>query len=278
MTAAILAVVSALGYGAGDFIGGRSSTKTPEMVVIAASQLVGLVMVLAMAVVMGGEPTPADLFFGGLGGQFGFMGLVFLYRGIARGQAVVVAPISAIVAALLPVIVGLITGSRPGIWAWIGVGLAFPAVALVSGVARIRSGAVTTEAILFGVAAGVGFGLLFTAYAQTSIDSGVWPLVASRVASIVVLGIIIGVRSLATDGVRDIVGPIFWIGVLDMAGNLGFTLAAQRGDLVLVTMLTALYPAVTVVLARVVDNNLITRPQGIGLGLAVIAAGLLGLG
>ncbi len=278
MTAVFLAVLSALGYGSADFIGGRTSSKTPEMVVIAASQVVGLAVAVATATAFGGEPTPRDLLFGVIGGQFGFFGLIFLYRGIARGQAAVVAPISAVVGALLPVIVGTLTGSRPGTVAWVGVVLAFPAVALVSGIARVRVGERNIEAVTLGLLAGLGFGLLFAAYGQTGVDSGVWPVVASRVASVVVLTILIRVRNLSTDGIGAARLPIFWIGVLDLVGNLGFLLASQRGDLVLVTMLTSLYPAITVVLARLIDHQPITGPQGFGLGLAVVAAGLLGLG
>ncbi|MPZ53723.1 MAG: EamA family transporter [Acidimicrobiia bacterium] len=278
MIAAILALVSALGFGTADFIGGRNSSKTHEMVVIAASQVVGLVLVVVAALTLGGEPTALDLVYGVVGGQFGFFGLIFLYRGIARGDTAVVAPLSAVVGALIPVVVGVLTGSRPGLVTWLGVVVAVPAVALVSGVARLRNRTVTSEALTNGLLAGLGFGLLFAVFGQTSIESGVWPVAASRVGSVVVLAILIRMRGISAKGVSAIYLPILWIGVLDLLGNLGFVLGTQRGDLVLVTMLTSLYPAVTVVLARFVDDHPITRPQTIGLGLAVVAATLLGLG
>ena len=130
----LLAFCSAVVYGVGDWFGGRASRRQPSMVVAAVGQAVSLVLVVVAVVVMGtARPDSATWVWGAFGGIVGALGIAGLYHGFAHGDISVVAPVSAVVGVVLPVVVGLALGERPSPLAFVGIGLAVVAVALVSG-------------------------------------------------------------------------------------------------------------------------------------------------
>jgi len=284
--AVVLGLAAALVYGAADFTGGMATKRTPAMAVVVLSQLAGLV-VLAVALPLLGTPVPpsGDLAVGAAAGIAGGIGVTLLYRGLAIGRMSVVAPITAVGAACLPVGVGLLRGERPGLLALIGVAVALVAVVAVSaspapspssGGSRVRRGG-PPAGLLEAVLAGLAFGAFFVILAEVSEEAGMWPLLAGRTSVVVV-----GVAALLT-GTRLRPAPselprIALAGVLDMAANVLYVLAAQVGLLSLVAVLVSLYPASTVLLARLVLGERLGRLQIGGVGLAVAGAALIALG
>lgn len=272
----ILAGIAALGYGVGDFLGGSASRRIHVGSTLLWAHLVGFALLLAWMPVDGGHPIPSDLAAGAAAGLFGMSGLLFLYSGLARGRAAVVAPAAAVVGALVPVAVGAGTGTMPGRLGWVGVAVALPAIYLVStveGVPRRAAG------LGHGAAAGAFFGGYFVSLAQASSESGMWPLVASRGLSVAILT---GVALLASrpwlSWPPGRVGvTVMGVGVLDLVGNIGYLLAANVASLVVVAVVASLYPAVTVVMARFVYREHLSGSQVLGLLLGVVAVACFSL-
>lgn len=223
---------------------------------------------------MSTSPGAGDLVAGSIAGVFGMVGLAFLYTGLARGRAAVVAPTAAVAGAVIPVVAGVFLGERPGVAAWVGVAVAMPAIVIASsveGVARRSAG------LGYGLAAGAFFGGYFVALAASSAGSDMWPLIASRGTSVVVLSLLALVT--ARQWLAVPTGRAGWavlgVGVLDLVGNVGFLLATKVGSLVVVSVVASLYPAVTVVISRFVYDEHLSKRQIAGLALSLAAVGLL---
>ncbi len=267
----ILAGLSALMYGTGDFCGGLASRKQPTVVVLFFSQLVGLAGALVAALALGQVlPRPADLLWGIAAGVTGTAGLAALYRALASTLVAVASPVAAVTGAVIPVLLGIAAGERPGTLAWVGIGLAVPAIALLAGgPAGKAGGGVVRRAALLGTAAGVGFGLDFFCISRTSHESGLWPLAAARVATITLVSVfaLVGRRSLRprTDGLA----VLLLAGALDMGANIAFLLAARMGLLTITAVITSLYPGPTVILAMIVFREKLTVARALGLLLAL---------
>ena len=278
--AVALGLLVAVTYGAADFLGGFASRRAPVTSVVVVSQLVGVPLLAVLALFSGGEPTIENVGLGAAAGVAGGLGLTALYRGLATGRMSVVAPVTAVGAAALPVLWGLGAGERPSPLAAVGVACALFAVVFVSRIpgdeARAAGG---LHVLLLAALAGVGFGVVFIVLAETGDNGGIWPLLAARGTSMTMLaaGSLVSGRSLDPGGWPS-VRIIAATGVLDMAANALYVYAAQRGLISLVAVLSSLYPAATVVLARVVLHERLGRLQTAGLGLAaggvmLIAAG-----
>jgi drug/metabolite transporter (DMT)-like permease len=278
--AALLALASAGVFGAADFLGGMASRRWSALPVAAVSQLVGLVAVLAAVLVLPGDPTPADLAVGALGGLAGSAGLILLYRGLATGPMNVVAPVTAALAAIVPAAVGFALGERPGPGALAGVALAIGAITLISreepgagrtgprAAARLRAGLVSA------LLAGIGFGGFFALLEQTSAGSGLWPLVGARLAAVPVFAALLLTRRPALPDRRALMVALL-AGLLDMTANVLYVLAVRGGLLTLVAVLTSLYPVSTVLLARFVLGERLRRPQLTGLAFAAVGVALI---
>ncbi len=271
--AVVLALASAAVYGAADFLGGLASRRAPVLAVVALSQLAGLLALVALLPWLGGDADAADLVWGAAAGLAGAAGLVVFFRTLARGVMSVVAPVTAVTAAALPVVVGLAGGERVGTWAAVGIALALVAVLLVSAEEGLgRLGRARTAGVLPALVAGSAFGLFFVLLDGTSADAGLTPLVPARLASIVLVLIVSGVgrQPLRTD--RRALPLIALSGVGDMTANALFLLATQEGGrLAIVGVLASLYPVSTVVLAQLVLRERLVRVQLGGLVVAVAA-------
>lgn len=284
--AAVLALASAVVYGAADFLGGFATRRSPTLAVAATSQVAGLVLLLTVLPLLPGEPIPADIRWGAMAGFMGGGGLALFYRALARGTMSVVAPVTATTSAAVPFLAGIILGERPSALALVGIGVALVAIGLISGAAapfpvprpaswwqrwRPRS----LHGLAGAVGAGLAFGLFFVLIERVDPASGLWPLIGARGGSLLlfVLAAALTRRSLRprTADLR-VIGAA---GSLDMAANVLFLLAVQRGLLSIVAVLTALYPATTVVLAHLVLHERLARPQQVGLGLAACAVALI---
>ncbi len=277
--AVVLALASAVVYGAADFLGGLASRRTSVFGVVAMSQLVGLVALLALLPWLGGPVGPTDLASGAAAGLAGAAGLVVFFRALAGGVMSVIAPITAVTAAAVPVLVGLLAGDRIGPWAAVGIALALAAVVLVSaegGLSALRTA--RPASVVPALVAGAAFGLFFVLLDRTSQTSGLTPLVAARVTSValVVVVAVAGRRSLRVT--RAALPLVALSGIGDMSANALFLLATQQeGQLAITGVLASLYPVTTVLLAQALLRERLVGAQVAGLGAAVVAVVLITL-
>ena len=274
--AVLLSLAAALAYGLSDFVGGLASRRTSAWPVAFVGTAAAFVGALVLALVTDGSPTRADLAWGALAGVGTGAGGAFLYRGLAAGRMGVVAPISAVGAALLPVCVGVATGERPALLVWLGIAAAVPGIWLVS---REPGGSGDLAAgILDGVLAGLGFGLLFAAMGQVPEEAGFAPLALSQAVAMVCVALTaaaLGGRWLPHE--RSQAWGVV-AGLLATAAVVAFLLATQTGLLTVASVVTSLYPAITIALAAAVLRERIHASQGIGLLLCGVAVGLVAAG
>ena len=277
--AVLLALGSAVVYGTSDFLGGLASRKASVFGVVALSQVAGLVALLALLPWLGGPTGLADLAWGAAAGIAGAAALVLFFRTLASGVMSVVAPVTAVTAAAVPVLAGLLGGERIGVWSAIGIALALIAVVLVSaegGLAALR--AARPASIPPALAAGAGFGIFFVLLDRTGDDTGLTPLVAARLASValVIVLALLGRRPLRVG--RTALPLVVLSGVGDMTANSLFLLATQaHSQLAIVGVLASLYPVSTVVLAQVLLREKLVPAQLAGLASAFAAVVLITL-
>ncbi len=274
--AAVLALLSAVLFGAGDFFGGTAARRTHVLVVVAASHVIGLVMILAVAPVMADAVTGQDLVYGALAGLFGLLGIGCLYHCLGRGPMAIVAPTTAISNAVLPVLWGVAHGERLSAVNTAGVLLGLAAIGLVSGGTGIRrlvdAGRVPPTLVFEALLAGVGFAGFYIFMNATTEASTPWPLVSARFVS-AGLALLLLLRVGRSPIPRRAEGgaAVVFAGLLDMAANLAILLAIHRGLLSLTVVLSSLYPATTVILARTVLDERMSRNQVVGVAAALVA-------
>lgn len=275
----LLALSSAIVYGVADYCGGRASRFHPSAIVTVVGQVVSFVLI-SLAVLAIGTPFPstATMAWGLFAGAAGAIGLASLYYAFAAGAMTVVAPISAVAGAVLPVMVGVATGERPEVIAYVGIGLAIGAVALVSGAVGEHHSATPRSIMAIALLAGVGFGVLFVALDRTDPGSGLWPLVAARASSVPLLLAIVAVTGARVGTQRRGLRLAVVAGALDMAANVLYLAAVRDGLLSLVAVVSSLYPASTVMLAFAIDRERVNRWQVLGMVLAAVALVLVTLG
>ncbi|HYP22315.1 MAG TPA: DMT family transporter [Actinomycetota bacterium] len=281
--AILLGLAAALTYGAGDFVGGLVTRRAPLFTVVLLSQVAGTALLFAaVPFFVESGPTASALAWGGASGVAGSTGVLFLYRGLAAGRMSVVAPITSVEAAVVPVVWGLATGERPPALALVGVVVALAAVVLVAGfeprdVAEDEPDGPPRGRFAPGVAdalvAGVAFGAFFILLDGAGDETGLWPLVAGRTASFTILTVLVLVRRERIHAAPGTRVPIVAAGALDVAANLLYLLATREGLLSIVAVLTSLYPASTILLARIFLGERMGRLQ-VG-GLALAAAGVV---
>lgn len=277
----VLALVAAVGYGTADFVGGLTARRASPWAVALAGQLAGGLAMLAAGLTLPGQARPADFAWALVAGVGSAVGTVFLYRGLARGRMGVVAPVSGVGAALVPVFVGVSLGERLGTLTWIGVLVALPGIYFVS-----REVADGTDRSWGGIAdgalAGLGFGLLFVALAQVPESAGVLPLAANQgvgaVLTVTVAGLLRQPWVPRDRAGRRAVGWGAVGGLLGTAGTAAFLLASHSADLAVVGVLASLYPAVTVLLAATVLREPFRPSQGLGLLVCGASVGLVAVG
>ena len=275
----MLAALCAVTYGVADYCGGRASRSVASTVVTLLGQATSLVLVVAGVILIGTPLASAhDLWWGAAGGAAGGLALICFYRALSHGAMTVVAPTTAVVSAVLPVVVGVVQGERPSGAALVGIVLACLAVALVGGAIGTRHGHTSLTTVMLAVVAGVGFGFIFVAFARTADDSGLWPLVAARAASVPVVAVVIGVTRPGRGAIRAVVWLVGASGVLDMAANLFYLEASHRGLLSIVAVISSMYPVSTVCLAFGLDHERVSKSQAVGLACAATALALVSLG
>lgn len=282
--AVLLALVSAVAYGLSDFVGGFLSRRASAWSVAVVGQLSATACTAAIALTVPGDPDPADFAWALLAGLGSGAGTGFLYRGFSTGRMGVVAPVSAVGAAVVPVLAGTLAGERPTLLVWTGILAALPGIWLVASeprddLARLDPAppafAGLADGLVDGVLAGLGFGVLFAALGQVPDTAGLWPLTLAQAVSVpgVVL-IAVALRAAWVPRGRTVRWALL-AGPLGATATGAFLLASQRGYLTVAGVLASLYPATTVLLAALVLRERIHRAQGVGLGLCAIAVSLV---
>jgi drug/metabolite transporter (DMT)-like permease len=272
----VLAVVSAAFYGAADFLGGLTSKRADTIAVVVLSQFSGLMLVGAMLLLApAASYTRSDLLWGAAAGLTGGGGVAILYHALAIGTMAVVAPITAVCAVVIPVGVAVALGERPNMVTLAGIALAIVAIVLLSLSESAGERRHYARSVALALASGFVIGLFFVCLARTSRDAGLWPLLAARAVSVPFFAAIAlaGRRPMAMAPRVGLL--VISCGALDMLANLFYQLAAHRGPLSVVVTLASLYPASTVVLARVTLGERLTAAQALGVVCAMIAVAVI---
>lgn len=274
--AVLLALLSAVLYGAGDFVGGLTSRRASTLAVVFVSQFAGAVALLALLPLLpSATVVRADLIWGAFAGLAGGTGVALLYRALAIGTMSVVAPTTAVCAVVIPVAVSMLLGERPSSLSLTGVGIALLAIVLVgqaSAPAESTHHARAATALTIAIASGVAIGIFYLALARTSSAAGLWPLLAARGASAVIfvmMALVSGHGALRMP--RDVLPMAIACGMLDMTANALYLVATRGGPLSMIVTLASLYPASTVVLARLVLHERLSRLQIAGVAACLVA-------
>ncbi len=268
--------MAALTWGSGDFGGGLLVRRMPLFGVVLVSQLVGMAVALVLAIVRGeSAPLPADLGWAVLGGLAGGIGISALYQGLAIGRMGIVAPITGVIAAVIPVLAGVVLEGLPTPLVILGIGLAFLAVILVSRVADDRAG---PSGVGLALLAGIAIGGVGVAISQISDGHVFGPLTVLRASEALLIAAIVLIGRRAWRPNLRLSPALAGVGILDMAGNGAFILAVQAGSLAVAAVLSSLYPVTTVVLASIFLRERITPTHGTGIALAVAAIACIAAG
>ena len=268
----VFALSAACTYGVADYLGGRATRSLSAMTVTFLGQLAGFGVLLTV-VLVAGSPVPqgTDWLWSGCAGIVGSTGLLAFYRAMGSGYMTVAAPISAVTTAAVPVIVGLSTGERPGVWALVGIPLALVAIALVSDLFGPHHRRAPRVVVLMAFAAGCAFGSLFVFLDRTAEGTGLWPVVLMRVASIPYMALVIWRMKQKLKPAFAHKVPVFGSGILDSTANALYLVAVREGLMSLVAVIVSLYPATTLALATGIDKERVHRPQIVGIAIAAVA-------
>ncbi len=269
-------LASAMAWGAGDFAGGFASRRGSVLTVVLFSQMLGALLILGLAPAVAEQgPNGRQLFTGFLAGGFGVLGLTGLYRGLATGRMGLVAPLSAVVTAVIPMGVSFLVDGLPTAVRLVGLGVALAAVWQLSapgGTLQIQPGELRLSLL-----AGLGFGLFFILMDHASSEAILWPLLASKVGAVSVMLTLLLATGRLESPPRGQALFIVIAGILDAAGTAAFTVASHVGRLDVSTVLASLYPVTTILLAWLVFRERLDRRQWGGVVMAGAALVLIAL-
>jgi drug/metabolite transporter (DMT)-like permease len=288
----LLAIASAALYGAADFLGGLGSRRASSITIVASSQAAGLAaLLLVLPLLPPAFPLLSDFAWGAVAGLAGGIGVALLYRALAVGTMAVVAPTTAVCAVTIPVAAVALAGERLAAVTMAGIGLAMLAIVLVSRETPVRPGVagsslkrdevrtarsgVFAPGVSIALASGVAIGFFFLALARTETAAGMWPLVAARGVSVTLFGMIALARGIPLRMTAPVTRIAVGAGAVDMGANALYLVATRSAALSVVVTLASLYPASTVMLARVVLGERLNRWQIAGVSCALVAIGLI---
>jgi uncharacterized membrane protein len=274
----LFGLLAALSYGIGDFAAGVGSRRMGANLVAGIVQFFSLIaIIIGVFLFPGNGPSKHALLWGAVSGVGSAGGTIALYRGLAVGQMSVVSPLSAVTSAAVPVIVGLFLGDHLSTLAIIGIIIALPGIVFVS-----RQGSGNGKNLQTGIAegllSGMGFALLFIALDQAGTHSGAWPLIPGQSVGFMILLPLAWKERRRFRGVTSATMIIVGAGLISGLANLFFLAATGRGQLSIVAILTSLYPAVTIIFARILLGERWSFLQTVGLGITAAAIVLISLG
>jgi drug/metabolite transporter (DMT)-like permease len=276
LAAVFFGLAAAASWGAGDFGGGVATKRSPVYLVVLLSHIVGLAG-LFLLIGLSGELLPAsgNLWIGALGGIAGAVGVAALYTGLSQGRMGIVAPLTAVITAIVPVLFGLFSEGLPTTQQLVGFLVALLSVWLISSDNGMGFARLDWQDFRLPIIAGLGFGLFFISIDQVSDDAILWPLAAARVASIIFMLILVLISRQRGVPAKGQLAVIAMVGVSDTVGNVFFALATSLGRLDIAAILSSLYPAVTILLAHLLLDENISRQQWIGIAAALAAVVLI---
>ena len=270
------ALLAAVVYGAGDFVGGYASRHRSAITILLYAYPVGAALMLALLPAFSGPLDARTALLGAGGGVGGMVGVIVMYSLMARAPMNIISPVTAVLAAAVPVAFGVIFGERPHMSAWLGIAVGLAAVVLVSRTPDDHPhGPVGARLLALACVSGIGFGVYFICLARADHDSGLWPLVISRLTAAALIVPLARARRVAEPLPGRVLGLAVLCGVLDASANLFFLLASRHGLLSLASVITSLYPAMTVLLAVVLLHEHTARWQRVGLALAAASIVLI---
>lgn len=270
----LFGLAASLFWGSGDFSGGLASRRANVSSVVTTAYAIGFVLLVGLALLWREPfPAPIDMFWGGLAGLAGAIGLIAFYSALSIGRMGIAAPVSAILTAALPVLFSIFTEGLPGSLQLVGFVLALFAIGLISRPERTKG---RPEGLGLALLAGCGFGCFFILISRVSHGATFWPLAMARLTSVVFLVIV--VLLIRRQGVlpkRTVAPLVILAGVLDALGNAFFVLATHAGRLDIAAVLSSLYPAATVLLAAIMLRERVNRIQALGILFALVAIPLI---
>ncbi|WP_280403057.1 DMT family transporter [Nocardia brasiliensis] len=284
MTAVLLGLVAALGYGVSDFFGGVAARRVNALRVVIYSYPLSVVLVLAVLPFVAGEVDVASMMWGLAAGVASGFAVWWFYAALAAGPMAVVSPLTALLVAGIPVLIGLLIGERPSPLAYAGIVFALVAVLLVSRespdevteeITGGRELRFTKRVALLTVGSGVAYGFTFVFLHETAASAGLWPLLAQRIAASLVIWMVAAAAGQFQRLRGEPLRLACYISVLDVISNAALLYAFHGSMLSLVSVLGSLYPAATVLLAMVLLGERVGRLQQVGMVLALTAVGLI---
>jgi uncharacterized membrane protein len=275
----LFGLFAALGWGAGDFTGGLASRKTGAYRAVFYGEVIGIILLLIVVFVAGESlPNQKIWLLSMLAGALGTVGLMFLYHSMTLGMMSLATPVSALLAASLPVLVGIFKEGIPQLLTIIGFGFALFAVWMISqGESGMTNILAHLSDLKLPLLAGIGFGLYFVLmHEATRTGATIWPMVASRSGGMILITVYMFITRASWKVEDSSAWPMITInGILDISGNLFFILAGQTGRLDVAAVLSSLFPGATVMLAWIFLKERLTRNQWIGIASALVAIVLM---
>ena len=297
MLSVVLGFIGAITFGAADFIGGLASKRISATKVTFISGLVGFGVALVGSLVIPSVFSWQAIFWGAMAGVVGSAAIMLLYASLAIGPMSILSPLGAFVSAVVPVTWALTTGETLGTFGFVGLGLGLVAVVFVGFVPEKNAVRPSFKGLAMSIAAGILIGAFLIFIDRAPADAGLIPLIANRIVSASIMGLTIAViagvrlarrrrgpqatdieRGSTADAWRPGLKLAVLTGLIDGTGNALLLLGIQIGDLSVMSVLTAMYPAGTIILAGVVLKERVAPIQAVGLVLAITAAALLALG
>ena len=269
----LLALISAMVWGSGDFVGGAATRRSHQFQVLALSALSGIVLLTLLAWLFETVPSRANAAWAAAAGLAGAIGIASLYHGLAVGGAAMVAPVAAVVTAAIPAVYTAFAVAPPSAWQLAGF------LAAVAGIWLVTRQPQTAEAssrkgVRQALAAGIGFGTFLILIAQVDRTLVFGPLVVARTVMLAMGLVLMLVRGISFPGLTS--NPLALVaGALDAGGNIFFVLARQHTRLDVAAVLSSLYPVATVVLARIVWREPVAPQQWAGVGMCLLSVALM---
>lgn len=286
MLTVLIGLGSALVFGAADFLGGLASKRLHPVLATGIAAVVGLILLLAALPFLGGVWSREAVLLGALSGVSGAAAIGLLYACLAIGPMSILSPLTAVVSAIVPLTIALVGGERLGALGYVALGLALVAVVLVGFVPEKNAVRPSLRGVLMAIGSGIAIGAFLVIIDLTPDDSGLVPLVFNRAVNATIMFTLLGILTLVAlrrpreprrAGLRRAVMIAVACGLVDAVANAGLLLGVRLGELSVMAVLTALYPAGTILLAAVVLKERIAPLQYVGLGLAIAAGAMLAL-
>lgn len=293
MLTVVVGLSTALVFGAADFLGGLAAKRMSSILTTAIAALTGLVVIVVIGLpLLGGVWSTEAVVLGALSGVAGAVAIGLLYACLAIGPMSILSPLTAVVSAIVPLTVGLVGGERLGPLGYVALALALVAIVLVGftppGRGELVRNAVrpSLKGVLMAIGSGAAIGVFLILIDQTPDESGIVPLVVNRATNSTIMFALVGVLAFIAwrrgsgpvhGAIRSGLALAIACGVLDAVANAGILFGVRLGELSVMAVLTALYPAGTIILAAIVLKERIALLQYVGLALAIIAGAMLAL-